>query len=341
MSTPLGPSLLVAAALAALLSGCAAPAPAAAPEAPATSATTPSAEPEPPAEFGCADLDDAMPAGFEEVDPFGSAPVLAAFAAGGSSCNWQPAAEGGAVSSIGVNILPAELLETTSIEPSCGELYDLSLGCSSRELIDGLAVETRIVGDTAAAETSSALEAIASAIRERLAEGARPLPADESSASRFDCQRVTLSAISMPESVGSFVGEFGGTDSGSPSSELTAVALISMAGMVGCLTATTSGFGVSMATLGGGAELLDDERIAGASTPLDLADGRGARILTGTWPAEGDGAVTEFARVVFEADGALVFLSVNDRGTPPDAAPIDEAAAAIAEAIATAIDARG
>jgi len=102
MSTPFGRSVLVAAAIAALLSGCAAPAPAAAPEPPKTTAATPSTEPEPPAEFACADLDDAMPAGFEAVDPFGSAPVLAAFAAGGSSCLWQPAAEGGAVSSIGV-----------------------------------------------------------------------------------------------------------------------------------------------------------------------------------------------------------------------------------------------
>lgn len=340
MSTPFGRSVLVAAAIAALLSGCAAPAPAAAPEPSETTAATPSAEPEPPAEFACADLDNAMPAGFEAVDPFGSAPVLAAFAAGGSSCSWQPATEGGAVSSIGVNILPAELLETTSIEPSCGELYDFSLGCSSRELIDGLAVETRIVGDTAAAETSSALEAVASAIRERLAEGVRPLPADESSASRIDCHRVTLSATSMPESVGSFVGEFGGTDAGAPSSELLAYAMQSMEGQIGCITATTSGFGVMMSTLGGGAELLDDERIAGASTPLGLADGRGARILTGTWPTADDGTVPEFARVVFEADGALVFLLINDRGTSPDAASIDSAAAAMAEVIATAIDAR-
>lgn len=341
MSTPFGRSVLVAAALAALLSGCAAPGAAEAPEPPATPATTPSTEPEPPAEFACADLDDAMPAGFEAVDPFGSAPVLAAFAAGGSSCLWQPAAEGGAVSSIGVNLLPAELLETTSIEPACGELYDFSLGCSSRELIDGLAVETRVVVPPEAAETASVLETVASAVRERLAEGVRLLPVEGSSVSRLDCQTLTLGSTSLPEGVGAFVGEFGGTDTGSPTSELTSRALTSMEGMVGCVTATTSGFGVAMATLGGGAELLDDERIAGASTPLDLADGRGVRILTGTWPPEDDGTAAEFARVVFEADGGLVFLSINDRGTSPDTVSIDEAATAIAEAIATAIGARG
>lgn len=341
MSTPFGRSVLVAAALAALLSGCAAPAPAAAPEPPETTAATQSADPEPPAEFACADLDDAMPAGFEAEDVFGDAPRFAAFAVGGASCVWSPATEGGAIRRIAVTLLPAELLssEPSSSAPECGETIDQNVGCYSQELIDGLAVEILILGDVAAAETTSVLDVVASATRGRLAEGALPRPAEEMSASRLDCQSVGLGAAQLPENVGAFRGDFGGTDSGSPISALTSAAMFSLEGMVGCVTATTSGFGVAMATLGGGADVLDDPRVAGASVPLDLADGRDARILLGTAPAEEDGSVRDLAGVVLEADGALVFLSIYEWNTMPDAASIDEAATAIAEAIAGAVDA--
>lgn len=341
MSTPFGRSVLVAAAIAALLSGCAAPGAAEAPEAPDTSST---AEPEPTldAGFGCADLDDAVPAGFEADDPFGSAHSMAILAAGGASCAWWPASQGGPVTRVVVTLLPADLLDSdASIEPECGELIDQSAGCYTRELIDGLIAETLIQGEIDAPETTNMLETVATATRELLEEGARPLRTDESPVNRIDCQSFTLREAQLPENVGSFATtEFGGTDAGGPISELQSWAMQASGGQVGCGTGTTRGFGVGMSSLGRGGDLLDDPRLVGDSVPLELASGRPARILVGTREPTPLSPSGDFASVAIDIDGSLVLLSINDGSMSGGAASIDQAAAAIADAIVGAIDTR-
>lgn len=342
MSTPLGRSALVVAALAALLGGCAAPVPAVAPDA-SESSTAAEPEPTPQAEFACSDLDEAMPAGFEAADPFGSPHTLATVAVGGVSCVWWPVTDGVAVSQIAVTLLPAALLEDSAATgPTCGELIDQSSGCYARELIEGVVAETLVQGDPAAPETSSLMETVAAAASERLAEGALPLASTvESPINRIDCQGLDLGAAQLPDDVGSFATtQFGGTDAGGPTSELVSRAMQAAGVQIGCSTGTTRGFGIGMSSLGRGGELLDDPRLVGGSVPLELESGRPARILLGTTAPTPLSPSGDFAQVAIDIDGSVVFLSVYDRNMSGGAASIDQAATAITDAIVGAIDAR-
>lgn len=328
-----------------LLAGCAVASPGAAPTSPAptpgTVSPAPTAE---PIAVACGDLSNQLTAaGLRLVETFGSSGALAAAAVGGFSCFAEPAApaEGeGAVQGAAIVALPASRVDPPELTgPTCGDLWDGRTGCRARALVGSFVAEAIIIGDPTAESTAETLTVVASLIEAALGD-APPSTASPTVRTSLDCLQLDLQAQELPTAVGPFVRDFGATDSGgSTLSALDGIASSAVAGQRGCATTTGGGFDVRLESLGAGSDLLDHPGFVGASTPIQLANEREARMLVLELPAGPEGAFRDWARIVLDIEGTVLIVSVTDQGDDPAGVPIEVSAASIVDAIVRAVEA--
>ena len=270
----------------------------------------------------------------EPFAPVGDTSAILAASVGGVYCGAEPTPGSPTEATfVDVAILPADIVAgAAELREGCGDLGVAGPGCTARLSLPDVVAEVVVHGPPTDSVTAL-LDEVTQRVSALLDGGARPADATPA-ATAFDaeCQDVDLSTAGLPEALGAF-GEWGGSDAGTPHTELLRVIAVESSIMTGCTTVSEGGIVVGLSALAGGESLLADERVIGEGERATLPSGR--RAVVGAAERR-DGR--DVIRIITESGGAILVVSVGVPDSETNGTPVTDAAPMIADGIAALVD---